>query len=58
MDQNQFDTLTRTVSTVRSRRAALGTLLAGTLGLLDLAETNARKACPPVRSARTASARP
>jgi len=49
MDQNRFDTLTRTISTVRSRRAALGTLLAGTLGLLDLAETSARKACPPCK---------
>jgi hypothetical protein len=47
VDQHRFDTLTRTISTVRSRRAALGTLLAGTLGLLDLAETSARKACPP-----------
>ena len=45
MDQHRFDTLTRTISTVRSRRAALGTLLAGTLGLLDLAETSAKKAC-------------
>jgi hypothetical protein len=49
MDQNRFDTLTRTISTVGSRRAALGTLLAGTLGLLDLAETSARKACPPCK---------
>jgi hypothetical protein len=45
VDQHRFDTLTRTISTVRSRRAALGTLLAGTLGLLDLAETSAKKAC-------------
>ena len=49
MDQNRFDTLTRTITTVGSRRAALGTLLAGTLGLLDLAETSARKACPPCK---------
>jgi hypothetical protein len=45
VDQHRFDTVTRTISTVRSRRAALGTLLAGTLGLLDLAETSAKKAC-------------
>jgi hypothetical protein len=49
VDQNRFDTLTRTFLTVRSRRAALGTLFAGTLGLLDLAETSARKRCGPCK---------
>ena len=49
MDQNRFDALTRTYSTVRSRRAALGMLLAGTLSLFDLAETTATKSCPPCK---------
>jgi hypothetical protein len=47
VNPDRFDTLTRTVGTTRSRRAALGTLLAGTLDLLDLVETSAKQACPP-----------
>ena len=46
MDDSGFDALTRAFTGARSRRSALGTLLAGTLGLLDLAETSAKTACP------------
>jgi hypothetical protein len=49
MDDSRFDALTRAFTTARSRRAALGTLLGGTLGLLGLADTSARKSCPPCK---------
>ena len=43
MDTDRFDSLTRSLSTSRSRRGALTALLGGTLGLLGLSETDARK---------------
>jgi hypothetical protein len=43
MDPCRFDTLTRSLDAPRSRRGALTALLAGTLGLLGLADTLARK---------------
>jgi hypothetical protein len=49
MDDFRFDALARTFTHARSRRAVLGTLLAGTLGLLDLADTSAKKRCPPCK---------
>jgi hypothetical protein len=49
MDQNRFDALTRTYGTVRTRRAALSMLMAGTLGLFDLADATAKKSCPPCK---------
>jgi len=42
MDPNRFDTLARSLTDARSRRAALASLLGGTLGLLGLAETSAK----------------
>jgi hypothetical protein len=56
MHDARFDALTRAVTSAHSRRGALSTLLGGTLGLLGLAETTARKhrshhttkkSCPP-----------
>jgi hypothetical protein len=49
MDDSRFDALARTFSHARSRRAVLGTLLAGTLGLFDLADATAKKSCPPCK---------
>src|SRR5918993_4940418 len=47
---SRFDRLTRSLTDARSRRGALGVLLGGTLGLLGLADTPARKkSCPPCR---------
>ncbi len=43
MDGTRFDSLTRALTEARSRRAALAPLLGGTLGLLGLAETTAKK---------------
>jgi hypothetical protein len=43
MDADRFDRLARSLTTGRSRRGALATLLGGALGLLGLAETAARK---------------
>jgi hypothetical protein len=43
MDATRFDTFTRSLTEVRSRRGALAALLGGTLGLLGLAETAAKK---------------
>ena len=43
MNPSRFDTLTCSLTDARSRRGALTTLLAGTLGLLGLTETAARK---------------
>ena len=49
MDDSRFDALARTVTHARSRRAVLGTLLAGTLGLGGLADATAKKRCPPCK---------
>jgi hypothetical protein len=49
MDDSRFDGLTRAFITARSRRAALSTLLGGTFGLLGLADTTAKKSCPPCK---------
>ena len=43
MDANRFDSLARSLTVARSRRGAVGSLLAGTLGLLGLAEAVAKK---------------
>jgi hypothetical protein len=43
MDANCFDTLARSLTTTRSRRGALVTLLGGALGLLGLSDTAAKK---------------
>ena len=43
MDTERFATLTRNLTTARSRRGALATLLGGPLGLLVLADTTAKK---------------
>src|SRR5215218_5302102 len=42
MDPVRFDTLTKSFSTSRTRRGALGGLLAGTLSLLGLADAAAK----------------
>lgn len=43
MDADRFDALTHALTTARSRRGALATLLGGTLGLLGLIETAGNK---------------
>jgi hypothetical protein len=43
MDAERFDTLARALTEARSRRGALTSLLGGTLGLLGLAGTAAKK---------------
>jgi hypothetical protein len=43
MDDSRFDALTRGFTNARSRRGALSALLGGTLGLLGLAGTTAKK---------------
>ena len=43
MDGSHFDTLTRSLTGVRSRRGALGALLAGTLSSFGVTETEAKK---------------
>jgi hypothetical protein len=43
MDGSQFDTLLRQMTTTRSRRGALAGLLAGSLGILGLTETDAKR---------------
>lgn len=43
MDGSRFDTLTRSLGDPRSRRGALASLVGGTLGLLGLTETTAKK---------------
>ena len=43
MDESGFDALTRAFTNARSRRGALSALLGGTVGLLGLADTTARK---------------
>src|SRR4051812_1097410 len=42
MDPSRFDTVARELSRARSRRGALATLVGATLGLLGLAETEAK----------------
>src|SRR5215213_7595949 len=49
MDADQFDTLTRSVTASGSRRRALFAALGGTLGLLGLDSTEAKKHCPPCK---------
>jgi hypothetical protein len=49
MDANRFDTLARSLTDRRSRRGALAAALAGGLGLASLAETDAKKKCPPCK---------
>jgi hypothetical protein len=58
VDDSGFDALTRAVTTAHSRRSALGTLLAGTLGLLDLAETSAKTACPTCKKRKHGKCKP
>ena len=55
MDADRFDALSRSLTDVRSRRAALAALLGGTLGMVGLAETEAKKKkkCPPCRKRGT-----
>jgi len=43
LDAHRFDTLARSLSFTGSRRTALAALLGGTLGLLSLADTAAKK---------------
>jgi len=43
MDSDRFDSLTRNLTTAGSRRVALGSLLAGSLALLGLGGTDAKK---------------
>lgn len=43
MNPVRFDTLTRSLTTARSRRGTLASLLGGTLGLLGLTDTVAKK---------------
>jgi hypothetical protein len=43
MEASHFDALTRSLADARSRRAAVGGLLAGTLGLLRFAEAAAKQ---------------
>src|SRR5215213_1050363 len=52
MDADRFDALSRSLTTARSRRGALASLLGGTLGLVGLAETEAKKKCPPCKKAK------
>jgi hypothetical protein len=52
MDDSRFDALARTFTRVRSRRTVLSTLLAGTLGLHGIADTTAKKRCPPCKKRR------
>ena len=51
MDGTRFDSLTRILTDSRSRRGALASLLGGTLGLVGLTQTEARKKkpCPPCK---------
>ncbi len=52
MDPSHFDTLARSLYDGRSRRAALASLLGGSLGLLALVpheEAEAKKSCPPCK---------
>jgi hypothetical protein len=49
MDADRFDTLARSLTDARSRRAALTALLGSTLSLVGLAETEAKKKCPPCK---------
>ena len=49
MDAVRFDTLSRTLTHARSRRAALAALLGGTFGLVVLDRTAAKKKCPPCK---------
>ena len=43
MDANHFDTLTRSLTDAHSRRGAVAALLGGTLGVLGLTDTTAKK---------------
>jgi hypothetical protein len=43
MDDTRFDAFNRSLTNLRSRRGTLGALLGGTLGLLGLSETTAKK---------------
>jgi hypothetical protein len=54
MDGARFDSLARSLTAARSRRAALAAVLSGSLGLLGRTETAAKKGktqkpCPPCR---------
>jgi hypothetical protein len=49
MDADRFDTLSRSLTDLRSRRTALASLLGGALGLVGLAEADAKKKCPPCK---------
>jgi hypothetical protein len=55
MKPNRLDTLARAVHATRSRRGALTALLGGTLGLLGLAETAAKRTC--IRTGRVCPAK-
>src|SRR5687768_15838555 len=49
MDADRFDALSRSLTDARSRRTALASLLGGTLGLVGLTKTAAKKTCPPCK---------
>ena len=52
MDQNRFDTLTRSLTTTGSRRQAVAAVLSGAFGVLGLVPaggTGAKKQCPPCK---------
>jgi hypothetical protein len=51
MDGPRFDRFTRTFTNARSRRETLASLLGGTLGLVGLTQTEAKKKkpCPPCK---------
>ena len=44
MDAGRFDTLVRSLSSAGSRRTILGTVMAGSLGMVGIARTEAKKA--------------
>src|SRR5215213_8927440 len=54
MDADRFDALSRSLTDALSRRAALASLLGSSLGLVGLAETEAKKPCPPCKKRKNA----
>ena len=61
IDGPAFDTLTRSLTTTGSRRRALGSLLAGTLGLFgsqtEQAAARKKKQCPPCKKRKQGKCR-
>ncbi len=49
MDAARFDRLARSLTDRRSRRGALAAVVGGALGVAGLAETDAKKSCPPCK---------